>query len=155
MMWRVAPTAELVVSVKRNPGQHVHRACGVRAATTRSPRVPAPALTPGAAGVLAAAIDGDTLAVTIDGAEVWRGPLPAAARELRGPAGVRSDNVVWRAPGGAAGARGRSLRCARPRRLTRGGRGATRHVRHRGRPRGQPGPRTAMAGNPGPGRANR
>ncbi|MBK9037095.1 MAG: hypothetical protein IPL61_38605 [Myxococcales bacterium] len=108
VMWRVAPTAELVVSVKRNPGQHVHRACGVRGYDEVA-RVPAPALTPGAAGVLAAAIDGDTLAVTIDGAEVWRGPLPAAARELRGPAGVRSDNVVWRArleaPSGPAAGR--------------------------------------------------
>ncbi|HEX9102476.1 MAG TPA: hypothetical protein VF997_09740, partial [Polyangia bacterium] len=30
VMWRVEPKAELVVSLKRNPGQRTHRECGAR-----------------------------------------------------------------------------------------------------------------------------
>lgn len=96
VMWRLEPTRALVVSVKRNPGQHDHRGCGAGGYTDVA-TVPAPALAAGDHRVLAAAIVDDTLAVAIDGVELWRGALPAAARDLRGPAGVRSDNVAWTA----------------------------------------------------------
>ncbi len=48
---------------------------------------------PGSKHVLEAHIQGDNLVATIDGNEAWVGTLPAAARGLHGPLGVRTDNV--------------------------------------------------------------
>ena len=106
VMWRIEPRAELVVSVKRNPGAHDHRGCGAGGYTDLT-AIPAP-LAPGAHHALAARIDGETLSVEVDGEPRWRGPLPATVRDLRGPAGLRSDNVRWQArltaaPGATAG----------------------------------------------------
>jgi hypothetical protein len=54
-----------------------------------------PAFEVGVEHVLEASIDGDTLTAKLDGEIVWQGVLPAAARELDGPAGFRSDNVSY------------------------------------------------------------
>jgi hypothetical protein len=42
---------------------------------------------------LVAQIEHSTLNVRVDGKTVWSGPLPHAALQLVGPAGVRTDNV--------------------------------------------------------------
>lgn len=110
VMWRLEPVRELVVSIKRNPGKHDHRGCGAGGYTDVA-AVPAPVLAAGDHRVLAATIVDDTLAVTIDGVEQWRGALPASARDLRGPAGVRSDNVAWTARLRAPGAAGAPAAC--------------------------------------------
>lgn len=97
VMWRSEPEPGLVVSVKENPGAHTHAACGVRGYRTVAPTAsrPVPALDAGAAHTLRAAIDGDRLTAWVDGREVWRGTLDESVRALRGPAGVRSDNLAW------------------------------------------------------------
>ncbi len=95
VMWRIAPIAEIVVQLKRNPKATTHAACGaggydrIRAGHQSTP----PALVPGASHTLSAAIEGDDLAVWADQALVWRGTLPPEARALQGPAGFRTDNV--------------------------------------------------------------
>jgi hypothetical protein len=95
VMWRIEPVSEIVVQLKRNPQATTHAACG-SAGYDRIPpghQSAPPALVPGSAHVLSAAIDGDDLAVWADQALVWRGTLPPEARALRGPAGFRTDNV--------------------------------------------------------------
>ena len=94
-MWRLAPRAGVVVSVKRNPGQNRSRDCtnhGYRNVKPLHER-PVPSLGPGSAHVLAAMVRGDRLEVRVDGAVVWEGTLPDDALELRGPPGLRTDNV--------------------------------------------------------------
>lgn len=92
--WHVAPTSGIHVSVKSNPGSRTHRECGDRGYITvrpvRSEEVNA--LTPDTGRTLEARIDDDWLVVTVDRRTVWEGRLPPAARDLRGPTGVRSDN---------------------------------------------------------------
>jgi hypothetical protein len=100
VMWRLdgrrgaRPT--LHVSVKRNPGQRTHRECGARGYTRVAPSEigPLAPLRPGAEHTLRAEISSDELRAWVDDELVWRGRLPAAASTLRGPAGVRSDNVA-------------------------------------------------------------
>lgn len=100
VMWRLEPVTEIVVQVKRNEA-HEHRACGAEGYVTVRPRQRA---LPPPIGVperytdvldheLRAAIVDDTLEVFADRRLVWRGTLPARARDLRGPAGFRTDNV--------------------------------------------------------------
>jgi hypothetical protein len=48
---------------------------------------------PGVEHLLEAKIDGDDLTAWIDGKLVWQGELDEVARELTGPAGLRTDNV--------------------------------------------------------------
>jgi hypothetical protein len=95
VMWRVAPKAEVVVQIKRNPGKTAHEACGasgyVRVRPARRAK-PTP-LAPGSAHTFAASITDDELSVWVDHRLSWRGVLPEVARELRGPAGFRTDNV--------------------------------------------------------------
>jgi hypothetical protein len=98
VMWRLDPKPSLSVSLKRNPGQRTHRECGARGYTRLRPTrglalAPVPALAPGASHTLRAEIAGGDLLAWIDDQLVWRGPLPATARDLAGPAGLRSDNV--------------------------------------------------------------
>lgn len=97
VMWRLDPTPMLEVSIKLNPGMARHAECGALGYTkvhaTKS--WPVPVLAPGDRHVLRAAIDGDDLAAFIDEQVAWRGTLPAAARSLVGPAGIRSDNLAF------------------------------------------------------------
>lgn len=95
VVWRFAPKPELVVQTKINPGAHTNAECGTsgyeRVKPDRHEAVSRP--DPGTKHVLAARIDGDTLVASIDGKVAWTGQLPASARELHGPLGVRTDNV--------------------------------------------------------------
>lgn len=113
VMWRL-DLAELEVQVKSNPGLRTNQQCGPRGYTRVHPDQtgPLPRLSPGASHALRAAIDGDELTAWIDGAVVWRGTLPESARDIHGPAGLRSDNVSFDILGFAAPARdGAPLRC--------------------------------------------
>ena len=95
VMWRLDPRPKLDVSVKLNPLGHTHEQCGAdgytKVRSLRKLRVPAFAVD--STHTLRAEIVRDELSAWIDGALVWQGRLPAAARVLHGPAGVRSDNV--------------------------------------------------------------
>jgi hypothetical protein len=100
VMWRLDPKPAISVSVKRNPGKRTHKECGANGYTRIKPLrgaalSPLPALSPGASHTLRAEISGDDLLAWIDDQLVWRGSLPAAARALSGPAGLRSDNVSF------------------------------------------------------------
>jgi len=95
VMWRFAPRPRVEVSVKTNPGAATSKECGASGYENIKPRariVPRVAA-PGSAHELRAEIVGDALTAWIDGAVAWQGALPATARDLAGPAGVRSDNV--------------------------------------------------------------
>jgi hypothetical protein len=94
-MWRLAPSSGLVVSVKRNPGQHRSDECTNHGYRNLKPlrSAPVPQPKPGSAHVMAAALRGDRLEVRVDGAVVWDGRVPPEALELRGPPGLRSDNA--------------------------------------------------------------
>lgn len=94
-MWRLAPDPVLAVQVKRNPGATNSADCGNRGYTTVRPRtvVPLGRPAPGATHTLGAEIQGDRLEVRVDGRAVWEGELPPESAALRGPPGVRTDNV--------------------------------------------------------------
>jgi hypothetical protein len=105
VMWRLDPKPAVTVQIKRNPGMRTHKECGANGYTRLKPsRIPAgtpgsltavPALSPGESHTLRAEISHDELLAWIDDLLVWRGPLPPAASELSGPAGLRSDNVSF------------------------------------------------------------
>jgi hypothetical protein len=94
-MWRFAPQASLVVSVKSNPGLHASSACGISGYRTVNPQrlvsVEAPQI--GTTHRLAAVLDGAVLRVVIDGTPVWDGELGPEALAADGPVGIRSDNA--------------------------------------------------------------
>jgi hypothetical protein len=96
VMWRLDPKPKLDVSVKSNPGKRTHEDCGadgyIKVKPARALAVPAYA--PGEAHTLRAEILGDELTAWIDGRVAWHGTLPAEARALAGPVGLRSDNVM-------------------------------------------------------------
>ena len=109
VMWRLDPKPGLSVSVKHNPGMRTHKECGADGYTRVKPLrgaalAPVPALHPDASHILRAELSGDDLLAWIDDQLVWRGPLPAAARTLSGPAGLRSDNVRYDLVGFSAAA---------------------------------------------------
>jgi hypothetical protein len=95
VMWRLEPRDQIVVSVKSNPGQRTHAACGTRGYTNLKPRrhAPAPAVAPGSSHTLRAEEMGRELRVWSDGTLVWEGTLPADIESFDGPVGLRSDNV--------------------------------------------------------------
>ena len=95
VMWRLDPKPKLEVSVKANPGKRTHEECGADGYTKIRPvrSHPLPELEVGSTHTLRAEIVGDDLHAWIDGALVWSGSLPAEARAISGPAGMRSDNV--------------------------------------------------------------
>jgi len=94
-MWRFDPKSEIVVSVKRNPGQHLSSECGNRGYTNIKPAhtasVAAPA--PGQSHTLRAEMDGQEMKVIVDNSLAWEGNTGAEALALHGPVGVRSDNA--------------------------------------------------------------
>lgn len=97
VMWRLYPKPKLDVSIKLNPGARTHRDCGVHGYTTIEPtRIGVlPDLAPGTQHELRAEIRDDGIVAWIDGRVMWRGPMPAEAHDLSGPAGVRSDNLAY------------------------------------------------------------
>jgi hypothetical protein len=97
VMWRLDPKPKLDVSVKSNPGARTAKECGTRGYTKVRPvgALPPPALDDGAPHELHAEIAGDALTAWIDGRVAWQGKLPDEARDLAGPAGLRSDNLAY------------------------------------------------------------
>ena len=97
VMWRIYPKPGLEVQVKRNPGAKTNEDCGVDGYTKVKPKKKKSLalLEKDVEHTLAAYIDGDDLVASVDGAMVWRGRLPKSARDLFGPAGIRSDNVTF------------------------------------------------------------
>jgi hypothetical protein len=112
-MWRLGPDGQgrLVVQWKRNDGQTKSSECGNRGYQTVKPRSAAalPSVVEGARHVLRAELEGDDLRLLVDGSLAWEGPLPAGALALRGPIGLRSDNV--RFEGELRAAEGTSAPC--------------------------------------------
>ncbi len=97
VMWRLDPKPKLEVSIKRNAGARSNRECGARGYTRIKPtqRGALPMLEYGTRYELRAEIDGDSLIAWVDDRVMWRGKLPAEARKLAGPAGLRSDNLMF------------------------------------------------------------
>ena len=97
VMWRLDPKPALDISVKRNPGQTQHEQCGAEGYTKVKPakKLYVPAFEFGQTHTLRAEIVRDTLRAWIDGKIAWTGKLPASARKIVGPAGMRSDNVRY------------------------------------------------------------
>ncbi len=96
-VWRIAPKVELVVSVKRNPGQSTHVQCGTRGYRNVRPQTsaPLPQLGPGEAHVMRADLDGTRLTVRVDGQQVWFGDLGEQVLQFDGPIGIRTDNAAF------------------------------------------------------------
>jgi hypothetical protein len=95
IMWRIEPKSVLVVSVKRNPGEHASAECGNHGYRNLKPRysAPIPTLSSGQSHRLRASLQGDELTAAVDDRTVWQGALGPAAQGLHGPAGLRSDNA--------------------------------------------------------------
>jgi len=94
-MWRMTPQAELVVSVKSNPGQHTSAECGNRGYRNVKPLRGSrlPVLRAGDKHSLGAEMQGEQLRVLVDGSVVWDGNVGADALGFDGLVGIRSDNV--------------------------------------------------------------
>lgn len=110
VMWRVEPESKLVVSVKRNPAQHTSAECHNHGYRNIKPRTssPLPTLNTGDSHTMRAEMKVSDLRVYVDNKDVWAGNVGADAGGLKGPIGIRSDNVVLefeylaRRPGGSA-----------------------------------------------------
>jgi hypothetical protein len=97
VMWRLDPKPMIYVQTKQNPGAKDHKACGTNGYKKVKPseqRTP-PELKLGEKHTLRAEITDNTLSVFVDDELHWRGTLPDSARSLRGPAGIRSDNLAF------------------------------------------------------------
>jgi hypothetical protein len=94
-MWRFEPESKIVVSIKINPGQRRSSECGNRGYQNIKPRrsVSMPALRSGDSHSLQAMIEDEELRVRVDDRVVWEGSLGLDEESLRGPVGIRSDNV--------------------------------------------------------------
>ena len=97
VMWRLDPTPKLDVSVKINPMKRTHDECGAEGYAKVKPRKKTfvPSFEFGKTHALRAEIVGDELYAWIDDKLLFQGTLPETARALKGPAGVRSDNVKF------------------------------------------------------------
>lgn len=99
VMWNL-DLQKIVVSVKYNPDQHTSRECldhGYHFDREFPPQATAlpPTVQSDEFHVLQATISAETLTVKTDGTVAWQGKLPAIASTLKGPAGLRSDNVQF------------------------------------------------------------
>jgi hypothetical protein len=97
VMWRLDPVPKIDVSVKFNPGMRLHQECGANGYTKVKPyRKPfVTGFEYGKTHSLRAEIVGDELFAWIDGKLLWQGRLPESARTIKGPVGIRSDNVKF------------------------------------------------------------
>ena len=95
VMWRLDPRPKLDVSVKLNPGKHSHEECGADGYAKVKPhhKTFTPLFEYGTPHTLRAEIVGDELYAWIDDKLLWQGTLPKVARTIKGPAGIRSDNI--------------------------------------------------------------
>jgi len=96
VMWRIEPKAELVVSLKTNPGEHTSAECANRGYRNIRPlrKSHAPALRPGDSHTLRAEMNGENIRVFVDNSAVWEGSLGSDVLHLNGPVGIRSDDAV-------------------------------------------------------------
>ena len=94
VMWHVEPKPGVAVSVKYNPDQSTHAACGAGGYENlrSTPGAHAPDVHAGERHTLRAVLEGHVLRVTADDVVMFDAPLPADAFAFDGPAGVRSDN---------------------------------------------------------------
>jgi len=94
VMWHIAPTSGIHVSVKSNPSMSEHAGCRDHGYLNLRPRGEhtVAAIARGERHVLLARIEGTQLRVKADGAIAWEGELPPDAFAFDGPAGIRSDN---------------------------------------------------------------
>jgi hypothetical protein len=97
VMWRLDPKPQLDVSVKFNPGMAAHAECGANGYTKIKPhkKTFVQQFEYGKTHTLRAEIVGDELYAWIDDKLLWQGTLPEEARSIKGPAGVRSDNIKF------------------------------------------------------------
>jgi len=95
VMWRIEPQAELVVSIKSNPGQHTSAECANRGYRNIRParKSAVPILQPGDSHTLRAEMNGENLRVFVDNSSVWEGALGSDVFHLNGPVGIRSDDA--------------------------------------------------------------
>jgi hypothetical protein len=94
-MWCIDPESELVVSVKKNPGQTMNSECGNRGYRNIRPKhiAPVPVLRSGDSHTFGAELHRQVLRVLVDDALVWEGNFGPEVTDLAGPVGIRSDNV--------------------------------------------------------------
>ena len=94
-MWRIEPDAKLVVSIKQNPGQHMHAQCGTHGYVNFKSQVgiALPPIRPGEFHTLRAELRGRALTVTADGQVAWRGSFRGQRALPVGPPGFRTDNA--------------------------------------------------------------
>src|SRR5215469_440415 len=93
-MWRIEPKAELVISVKNNPGMSTHAECGTNGYTNikAEKSSPVPRLQKGSSHTMRAKMDKSKLRVWVDQKLVWEGDVGQAAMAFDGPVGIRTDN---------------------------------------------------------------
>jgi hypothetical protein len=96
-MWRLDPKPMIQAQVKRNPGAKDHKACGAENYKWVKAQVqnPPPELVVGDKHTMRAEIADQELSVFVDDQLYWRGKLPPSVHDLRGPAGIRSDNLAF------------------------------------------------------------
>lgn len=115
VMWGIEPQPGLIVSMKVNKGKTKHAECGPKGYTLVKPTLEKP-IAPikiGEPRQLAAAIEGTTLTVKVDGETAWVGEVDATAEQMSGYTGIRTDNVrvrfEWLTEASAPVARARGL----------------------------------------------
>jgi hypothetical protein len=93
-MWRIEPKAELVVSVKNNPGMTSSSECDAHGYQDVKPAHAGllPKIKSGSSHSLRAIMDGSTMRVYADQKLVWEGDVGASALTFDGPVGIRTDN---------------------------------------------------------------
>ena len=96
IMWRLGNAHAITVSTKLNPGEHASNTCGNRGYVRSKPllSVPVPTVLPETRHVLRAELTDYWLRAYADGNLVWEGDIGDTAAALRGPVGIRCDNVA-------------------------------------------------------------
>ncbi len=115
VMWGIEPQPGLIVAIKANPGKSTNAECGPKGYSLVKPSFEKP-IAPikiGEPRELAAALDGTTLTVKVDGETAWVGEVDATAAQMSGYTGIRTDNVrmrfEWLTEAAAPVARARGL----------------------------------------------
>lgn len=93
-MWRIEPKAELVVSIKNNPGMTSSSECDAHGYQDIKPAHTGvlPKIKPGRSHSLRAIMDGSAMRVYANQKLVWEGDVGASALTFDGPVGIRADN---------------------------------------------------------------
>ncbi len=93
-MWRLEPRSRVVVSIKRNEGQHTQQQCGIRGYIDfkSQDHGELPSIRPGEHHRLRAELQGKALTVKADGKLAWHGSLGSETALPVGPPGLRTDN---------------------------------------------------------------